>query len=176
MSWLGRNLGSWVGAWFGYIADVLSGKHVDIVASVIATLESQGAWIRVVESRVPLRRQDYPYLRVYADWSRHPKMLGLHDPVALDRSVVIRVVGMLRLSGTGDTVTVEDEMDELAAEIETALTTSRLRGNLVGFTSLNLFETKTRVKADDDRISHAEVSTYWRVTYAEQEGIPGILI
>src|SRR3990172_3867925 len=104
---------SWLGAW--------------IVTSVIAALDTGTTWSAVINSRIPLRRVVGDYLLVYADMD-HADYLTMHETHALDRVATIAVVGMLRLSPD-----VEDRMDALAAEIETKLTTARLRMAMGGF-------------------------------------------
>ena len=177
MSWLARTLGGWVSGWLGYIAAALGGQHADIVAAIIATLKAgTGAWSDVFEARYPLRRGIYPYLRVYASFDKAYRLL-LSDPGIMDRAAHIAVVGMLRLPGNHNHAAVEDAMDALAEQIEIALTSAKLRLQMEGFEQLNLLTTDFAViERDDGVLSHAEVTLTWRVTYAEQEGIPAVLV
>lgn len=170
MSWIGRTFGAWLGGWLGRISAALGGTHTDIVAAVISILSGHGSWITIVESRIPMRRAVWPYLMVYADWDRSARVT-LHDPSPYDRTATIAVVGMLRLPCSGDTQTIEDQMDALASDIEIWLTTDQLRGVMAGFQRLALVHTGMAVMAN-----HAEVTTLWNIDYATQEGAPGVLI
>jgi hypothetical protein len=90
--------------------------------------------------------------------------------------MVLSVAGMLRLPGTGDTYTIEDKMDEVAAEIETKLTQSALREEVMQVGSLALVSTSMEVIIEEDGVDHAEVITSWRVGYSTLEGSPETLI
>jgi hypothetical protein len=76
---------------------------------------------------------------------------------------------MLRLSQ--DLIDVENRMDEMAAQIETKLTSTRLRSAMAKFQTLTLVHTALDVLED-----HAEVSMSWDVAYANVEGIPSIAV
>jgi hypothetical protein len=86
-------------------------------------------------------------------------------------------VGMLRLPDTGDSQTVEDQMDAFAAEIETKLTQTALRGILPSIKTFAYDGTPLMGEVeDDDGNTHAEIHIAWRIGYATLEGSPGSLL
>lgn len=100
----------------------------------------------------------------------------VNDPCVYSRDVTISVNGMLKLPGTGDTYTIEDRMDECAAEIESKLTQSALRTELSQVHTLALTSTSMEVILEDDGIDHAEVILQWRIGYSTLEGFPATLL
>jgi hypothetical protein len=177
MSWLGGWLGNWLGGWLGRIRSALSTDHDDIVASMVAILAIEPAsWQAIFPSRVPAYRQGWPYLLVFSAGDVSKREL-VNDPGFYDRISEIMVIGMLRMPGNNDTETIEDKMDALAAEVETRLTETAMRGYLDGFDRFWLASTNLSVVIDDsDRISHAEVALTYRVAYATLEGVPAEFI
>ena len=133
------------------------------------------AWKSVTESRIASTRQIWPYLMVFAE-SDFAEQSTVNDPCIYSREVTISVAGMLKLPGTGDTYTIEDRMDECAAEIETKLTQSALRAELSQVQTLALVSTSMEVILEDDGIDHAEVILQWRIGYSTEEGSPETLI
>lgn len=148
-----------------------------IIRSAIATIlkTSPSNWSSVSESRIQSTRQQWPYLLVFADGETSESMT-LTLPMPYERDVTISIVGLLRLPGTGDTYTVEDKMDSLAAEIETKLTTTTLRAAVSRVQSVMLVASKMDVILEDDGIDHAELNQTWQISYSTLEGIPEILI
>jgi len=132
------------------------------------------AWKSVTESRIASTRQIWPYLMVFAD-GELSEQIDATDPGVYDRTVTINVAGMLKLPGTGDTYTIEDRMDECAAEIETRLTQSALRAE-VQIGTMALTSTGMEVILEDDGIDHAEVILSYQISYTTQEGLPGSFI
>lgn len=96
------------------------------------------------------------------------------DPARYGREMTLSIAGMLRLPGTGDTYTIEDKMDGVAAEIETKLTQSALRTEISQVQSISLANTSMEVVLEDDGIDHAEVILSWRINYSTLEGFPGL--
>ena len=132
------------------------------------------AWKSVTESRIASTMQTWPYLMVFAD-NELSEQIDVTDPGTYDRTVTINVVGMLRLPGTGDTYTIEDRMDECAAEIETKLTQSAMRDEVqIGTAALT--STGMEVIIEEDGIDHAEVILSYQIGYTTQEGSPGSFI
>jgi len=132
------------------------------------------AWSSVTESRIASTRQIWPYLMVFAD-GELSEQIDATDPGIYDRTVTINVAGMLKLPGTGDTYTIEDRMDECAAEIETKLTQSALRDQ-VQIGTMALTSTSMEVILEEDGIDHAEVILSYQISYTTQEGLPGSFI
>lgn len=128
------------------------------------------AWASVTESRIASTRQIWPYLMVFAE-GELVEQSTVNDPCIYDRTVTINVAGMLKLPGTGDTYTIEDRMDECAAEIETKLTQSALRDE-VQIGNLALINTSMEVILEEDGIDHAEVILSYQISYTTQEGSP----
>ena len=144
--------------------------------AVAAILSRQPiAWKLVTETRIASTRQIWPYLMVFSEGeSAQPTTVS--NPCVYGRELTITVAGMLRLPGTGDTYTIEDRIDECAAEIETKLTQSALRAEVAQVQSLSLVSTSFEFPEEDDGNYHAEVITSWRIGYSTLEGIPGTLI
>lgn len=107
-----------------------------------------------------------------------PTQSTVNDPCDYRRELTVIVKGLLKLPGTGDTYTVEDRMDECAAEIETKLTQSALRDEVQQIESFELVNTDIDVVIEDFEggIDHGEVVTSWRVTYSTEEGSPETFI
>lgn len=129
-------------------------------------------WKSVTESRIASTRQIWPYLMVFVtDEQSSPSTVD--EPTRYGREMTLSVAGMLRLPGTGDTYTIEDKMDEVAAEIETKLTQAALRAEVSQVQTLSLANTSMEVILEDDGIDHAEVILSWRINYSTLEGFPG---
>ncbi len=112
---------------------------------------------------------------VFAE-SEQSEQTTVNNPTVYGREMSLNVAGMLRLPGTGDTYTVEDKMDGLAAEIETKLTQTTLRALVPSVLSISLVNTSMEVILEDDGIDHAEIILSWRIKYSTLEGIPGTLL
>ncbi len=147
------------------------------VREAVATILSRNpvAWKSVTESRIASTRQNWPYLMVFAE-SEQSEQTSVNNPCAYGRDMTLSVAGMLKLPGTGDTYTIEDKMDTLAAEIETKLTQTALRAVVPSVLSISLVSTSMEVILEDDGIDHAEVILSYRINYATLEGSPGTLI
>lgn len=147
------------------------------IRSAIATIlrATPTAWKSVAESRIESQRQIWPYLMVFAE-SETSEADVVNNPSIYGRTVNITVAGMLRLPGTGDTITIEDSMDTMAAEIETKLTQTTLRASVTTLKSLELVSSSMAVIIEEDGINHAELNMTWRVIYWTTEGLPETLI
>lgn len=149
------------------------------IREAVATILSRNpvAWVSVTESRIPPTRQLWPYLMVFAE-SETSDQSTVNNPCIYSREVTLTVSGMLRLPGTGDTYTIEDRMDECAAEIETKLNQSTLRAEVPQVQSLSLVSTNMEVVIEDFEggINHGEVITSWRIGYSTLEGFPDTLL
>lgn len=139
------------------------------VATILKTSPSN--WSSVAESRIQSTRQQWPYLMVFAD-SETSEAVTMTLPMPYERDVTISIVGLLRLPGTGDTYTIEDKMDAVAAEIETKLTTATLRAAVSKVQSVMLVASKMDVILEEDGIDHAELNQTWQVSYSTLEGLP----
>jgi hypothetical protein len=133
------------------------------------------AWGSVIGSRIASTMQRWPYLMIFAE-SEQIEAATVTDPCVYERQMTLSVAGMLRLPGTGDTYTIEDKMDEVAAEIETKLTQSALRAEVLQVQSVELAGTSMEVVIEVDGVDHAEVILSWRIGYSTLEGSPETLI
>ena len=100
----------------------------------------------------------------------------VNNPCIYDRRMTLTVAGMLRLPGSGDTYTIEDEMDAVALEIETKLTQTALRATVPQIHSMFLKNTSMDVVIEESSIDHAEIIMSYEINYATLEGSPGTLI
>lgn len=147
-----------------------------IIRSAIATIlrMSPVAWSSVQETRIESPRQIWPYVMVFAE-SESSELETIGQVGIYERTALITVVGLLRLPGTGDTISIEDKMDVMAVEIETKLTRSTL-GAVIRVGTLSLIATKMDVIIEEDGIDHAELNMTWSVTYSTAEGASEVLI
>lgn len=144
----------------------------EAVATVLSS--SPVAWGSVIESRIASTRVIWPYLMVFAESEQAEATFT--NPASYMRDLTVTVAGMLRLPGTGDTQTIEDKMDDVAAEIETKLTQTTLRAEVQQIQSLSLTNTSMEVVEEEDGTMHAEVILSWRISYSTLEGSPGSLL
>lgn len=133
------------------------------------------AWKAVTETRIPSGRQIWPYLMVFAE-SDQLAAATVNTPCVYGRELLLHVGGMLRLPGTGDTYTIEDRMDAVAAEIETKFTQSTMRAALSQIQSVELTRTTMEVVIEEDGIDHAEVILSFKISYSTLEGLPESLL
>ena len=147
------------------------------IRSAIATIlkVSPDTWSSVAESRIQSTRQIWPYLMVFAE-SESSSGATMNNPMVYEKEVILSIVGLLRLPGTGDTQTIEDKMDAMAAEIETKLTQTTLRAAVPRVQDLTLVVTKMDVILEEDGVDHAELNQTWKVSYSTMEGLPEALI
>lgn len=147
------------------------------IRSAIATLlaASPSAWSQVVETRIQSQRQIWPYLMVFSE-SEDSDDSVVNLSGIYSRNLIVSVVGLLRLPGTGDTQTIEDKMDTMAAEIETKLTHTTLGAVVSAVKSVSLIASRMDVIIEDDGVDHAELNLSWRVNYYTAEGSPETLI
>lgn len=143
------------------------------IATILATTPS--AWSQVIETRIQSPRQIWPYLMVFAESEDSDDSVvdlgGIYS-----RNLLVSVVGLLRLPGTGDTQTIEDKMDTMAAEIETKLTYTALKTTVSAVQGLTLIASRMDVILEEDGVDHAELNLTWRVNYYTAEGSPETLI
>lgn len=132
-------------------------------------------WAVVSESRIQSPRQIWPYLMVFAE-SEDSDNSVVNMGGIYSRNLIVSVVGLLRLPGTGDTQTIEDRMDTMAAEIETKLTRTALAATVPAVKGLSLIASRMDVILEEDGIDHAELNLTWRVNYYTAEGSPETLI
>ncbi len=147
--------------------------------AVRKVLKTNNKWKLVTGTRLPSSRNVWPYLMVFAI-NEDAEADTVNNPVVYQRDVNISVAGMLRLPGTGDTIDIEDQMDEIADEIEKTLTQSALRTQLttsVPIQYITLINTNLEVVTEEEvSPDHAEVILTWQIGYSTAEGAPGILI
>lgn len=137
--------------------------------------QETGLWAHVYESRIDYPRAIWPYLKIYADRDDNTR-ISVHSPHTQEHALSLNIVGLLKIP-TGETETVEDQMDAIAALIEQTLTEKQLFGTLPLIKQLTLQSTQMDViLSTDDTISHAEVTTNWMIKYMTLEGVPETLI
>ncbi len=133
-------------------------------------------WVSVLETRVPTKRQVYPYLMVYSDGEAVDNLTE-DDPTVLQRDMNIVIVGMLRMPGGHETITIEDKLDAVAAEIETKLDFAALQAVVPKLHGLFLNSTEMSVVVTpDEQIDHAEIIQVWTARYYTLDGAPEVLI
>jgi hypothetical protein len=102
--------------------------------------------------------------------------MTVQSPSPLARELTLHVVGMQKMPGNSDTISVEDAMDEMASAIEDAMTSEALRESLPN-SRLTLGTTEMHVMVtDDDKIDHAEVTMTYTVNYYTMEGDSSVFI
>lgn len=143
------------------------------VATILKTTPT--SWASVTESRIQSPRQIWPYLMVFAESEASGKAT-MNAAAIYDKTVTLSVVGLLRLPGSGDTETIEDKMDTVAAEIETKLTMATLRAAVSKVQTIELVASKMDVIMEVDGIDHAELHQTWQVSYSSVEGLPEALV
>lgn len=151
----------------------------EAIATILRT--SPTNWVSVLETRVVPSRQIWPFLMVHPTDEQESPIL-IHPSNIYDRTLNISIIGMLKMPGTGDgtgnTETIEDRMDAVAAEIETKLTNTTLRASVSLVKELYLVNTSMDVvtNEEDGSISHATLTQSWTVRYHTAEGSPETLI
>ncbi len=151
----------------------------EAIASLLAATPSN--WSTVLQTRLVTQRQVWPFLMVYVTDESVDSML-IHPTSIYDRTAQVNVVGMLRMpgmgNGTGDSETVEDRMDAMAAEIETKLTAATLTAsvNKVKTVALQSSSMEIVVNEEDGTVSHAVLTQIWQVSYVTAEGSPETLV
>ena len=154
----------------------MSHARKTIRSAIAAILETNpSSWSSVSESRIQSTRQIWPYVMVFSEADAAEALL-IHPTNVYERVLSISIVGLLRLPGSGDTYTIEDKMDELAAEVETKLTRTALKTAVPKIHSLVLESTSMNVVIEPDGVDHGEVHMAWKVSYANAEGAPSVLI
>lgn len=149
------------------------------VAQILATTPT--AWSSVMKSRISTKRQEkWPYLMVFTT-NEADEVISVNDPAVYLRTISLAVIGMLKMPGTGDTVTIEDKMDALALEVETKLTNATLKALVNKVQSLSLVSTTLEVvvsenAAGDETVDHAEVVMSFEIVGATSEDNPSVLI
>jgi len=151
----------------------------EAIATLLATTPTN--WSMVLQTRLVTPRQVWPFLMVYVTDESAEQML-IHPSGIYDRSAQLNIVGMLKMpgmgNGTGDSETVEDRMDAMAAEIETKLTLSTVQAALAKVKTISLQTSGMEIviNEDDGSVSHAVLTQVWAVTYDTVEGSPETLI
>lgn len=130
-------------------------------------------WNYVYEQRVELKRGNYPYLLVYVD-SETSDPETLNSPFQLYRDMNLVVRGFVK---SQDEEYLEDKMDLIASEIETAITKQALNAALITATyrpvvSVYLSGTDTEFEYNTDDIEHAVISMGFVIRYQTVEGSP----
>lgn len=131
-----------------------------------------GLWNHVFESRIKPTRSIAPFLMVFIDLEEN-ELLDIHPTPRVDRSVQVTVEGYLKIT---DDEKIEDDMDAMAAEIETLLTHSALDTQLGGkLHSLILQSSSLLIDRDETERTHAQLSLSWQVRVMTIEGTPETL-
>ena len=152
--------------------------HVrETVRSAVVTLlnTSPTAYRRAYNTRIPPQQQVRPYLMVWAeseaipDRTIHPSSMQLRD-----MSLVVEARVQLPQRETEE---LENQMDDVAAEIETKLTLAAIQTALPKVESFILTDTRLELAVDmDDVPSYGSVVMNYLISYATTEGTPGTLI
>lgn len=150
----------------------------EAIATLLAATPSN--WGMVLQTRLVTPRQVWPFLMVYVTEEAVDSLL-IHPASIYDRTAQVNVVGMLKMpgmgNGSGDSETVEDRMDAMAAEIETKLTTATLTAAQpkVKTIALQTSGMEIVVNDEDGTVSHAVLTQVWQVSYVTAEGSPETL-
>jgi hypothetical protein len=144
------------------------------IADLLRTDPSTWRENAVQETRIESSRQIWPYLMVFADEEVSSKDT-ISEPAVMERTFQLFIVGMLKLPGTGDTQTIEDQMDAMATEIETTLKPSAVSGVLPKVV-LSLVSTKPDVINETDGIDHGQLHMTWEVSYSTISGTPESMV
>lgn len=149
------------------------------IKDAIATILDAGthaSWYITNKTRITPKRQNWPFLMVYSTGD-NCEVLSVLNPTIYRRTVNITIVGMIRLSGNGDTETVENTIDTMALDIETRMTNTALRAVIPAYESMALISTSSEVVVtEDDVIDHAELTMVYEVVCATDESSPAVLI
>ena len=130
-------------------------------------------WRRVFETRMAPMRDVLPYLLVYIE-SELTDPITVHPTALIHRDMNLIVRGHVRIP---DDETVEDEMDAVAAEIETKLTQAALNTQLSSkLKSIYLVSSDTEIVTDENDRTYAAIALTWRVRVTTSEGAPETLI
>jgi hypothetical protein len=147
------------------------------VRSAIVTLlnTSPTAYRRAYNTRIPPMQQVWPYLMVWAesetitDRTIHPSCMQLRD-------MTLVVEARVQLPQR-ETEELENQMDDVAAEIETKLTLTTVQTALPKIESFILTDTRLELVVDQDDVpSYGAVVMNFQISYATIEGTPGTLI
>lgn len=133
-------------------------------------------WSLVLGSRLPTPRAVMPYLMVFSDGEPAAPVTD-NAPLIYQRDMSLIVAGRLRVSGNNDNETIEDSMDDLAAEVESTLTFAALQAQLAQVQRLWLTSTEmVVVLSEEGQPQYAEVTLAFVVRYFIQEGVPDTLL
>lgn len=122
------------------MADHVRKQLRDAVVTRVTGLPTTGA--RVYAHRAyPLERAKLPALRVYTA-SETAEIVTIHAPMIQDRSIEVRVEGVEAAAETS----LDDTLDQIAKEVETALSTALT----VGGASVTLTYTGCEIELSDD--------------------------
>ena len=132
-------------------------------------------WNSVVESRIASNRQIWPYLMTFVE-SESSEASTVNTPTVYQRILLLTIIGMLKLPGTGETTTIEDKMEALALEVETKLTQATLRAIVPLVHRLEMMSATMDVVIDPDGSDHGEIVLRYQVGYATLEGVSATLI
>lgn len=140
----------------------------DAVTTAVTGLTTTGT--RVFKSRkYPLQEAELPGLLVYA-LTEEATPITLGYPRYLDRVLTVRVVGVAKANASLDTT-----LDNIAAEVETALAADYTLGGLV--IELHLANTELMMQTiNDEEISDKPIGVValdWSVLYRTIETTPG---
>lgn len=129
--------------------------------------------VRVFKSRkYPLQEQELPGLLVYT-MAEESETAALGYPRMINRKLVLRVLGIAKQNASLD-----DTLDDIAEEVETALASDRTFGGLV--TDNQLMATEMNLQTiNDEEISDKPIGIIamdWTVLYRTLETTPGTAV
>jgi len=147
------------------------------VRSAVVTLlnTSPTAYRRAYNTRIPPQQQVWPYLMVWAESESIPDRT-IHPSSMQMREMVLVVEARVQLPQR-ETEEMENQMDDVSAEIETKLTLTALQTALPKVESFILTDTRLELAVDQDDVpSYGAVVMNYQISYATVEGTPGTLI
>lgn len=147
-----------------------------IVAGIAALLsDNPTTWKLVFESRMPVARDVLDYLLVFID-SEICELATVARYPDLDRDMAIHIVAYTRIPQNH--VGLEAKIDDLLAELETALSEEALVDeiNIAGIQQFHLSSIRTDIEVDDNQRSYAVTETVWRLQCTTPHGDPSLLV
>jgi len=153
-------------------------SHVrEQVRGAVVTLlnTSPTAYRRAYNARIPPMQQVWPYLMVWVESEAIPDRT-IHPSSMQMRDMVLTIEARVQLPQR-ETEELENQMDDVAAEIETKLTLTAVQTALPKVESFILTDTRLELAVDqEENPSYGAVVMNYLISYATIEGTPGTLI
>jgi hypothetical protein len=152
-------------------------SHVrEQVRGAVVTLlnTSPTAYRRAYNARIPPMQQVWPYLMVWVESEAIPGGT-IHPSKIQERSMTLVIEARVQLPQR-ETEELENQMDDVAAEIETKLTLTTIQTVLPKIGSFDLTDTRIELAVDqEENPSYGAVVMNYIISYSTIEGIPGTL-